>query len=126
MQYVDLEVVRYAAGMLAAAEEAGNTLVCEAQPCERLIKYLVPDATCPGADGQDVEQRPAIDCREHPEEMLWATSRRISRYEVRLEGPEHVPEAQSMRDAPITDQGAPIRSVAKQKMGLLRTWGARV
>ena len=70
MQYVELEVVRYAAGMLAAAEEAGHTLVCEAQPCERPIKYLVPDATRPGADGQDVEQRPAIVCREHLEEML--------------------------------------------------------
>ena len=70
MQYVELEVVRYAAGMLAAAEEAGHSLVCEAQPCERPIKYLVPDATLPGADGQDVEQRPAIVCWEHLEEML--------------------------------------------------------
>ena len=32
MQYVELEVVRYAAGMLAAAEEAGHTLVCEKTP----------------------------------------------------------------------------------------------
>ncbi len=70
MQYVDLEVVRYAAGMLAAAEEAGHTLVCNAQPCERPIEYLVPDATRPGADGQDVEQSPTIVCREHLEEML--------------------------------------------------------
>ncbi len=70
MQYVELEVVRYAAGMLAAAEEAGHTLVCEAQPCERPIAYLVPDATPPGGDGQDEEQRPAIVCREHLEEML--------------------------------------------------------
>ena len=73
MQYVELEVVRYAAGMLAAAEEAGHTLVCEAQPCERPIKYLVPDATRAGKDGQDVEQRPAIVCREHLEEMLGHT-----------------------------------------------------
>ncbi|MEJ7843911.1 MAG: hypothetical protein WKF95_19285 [Rubrobacter sp.] len=70
MQYVDLEVVRYAAGMLAAAEEAGHTLVCKSQPCGRPIAYLVPDATRPGRDGQDVEQRPALVCREHLEEML--------------------------------------------------------
>jgi hypothetical protein len=70
LQYVDLEVVRYAAGMLAAPEEAGHILVCEAQPCERPIAYLIPDATRSGRDWQEVEQRPAIVCREHLEEML--------------------------------------------------------
>ena len=70
MQYVDLEVVRYAAGMLAAAEKAGHTLVCKSQPCERLIAYLIPDATRSVRDWQEVEQRPAIVCREHLEEML--------------------------------------------------------
>ena len=70
MQYVELEVVRYAAGMLAAPEEAGHTLVCKSQPCERPIAYLIPDATRSGRDWQEVEQRPAIVCREHLEEML--------------------------------------------------------
>ena len=70
MQYVDLEVVRYAAGMLAAAEEAGHTLACEAKPCERPPAYLVPDAIPPGGGGQNVERRPTIVCREHLEGML--------------------------------------------------------
>jgi hypothetical protein len=92
LQYVDLEVVRYAAGMLAAPEEAGHTLVCKSQPCERPIAYLIPDATRPGRDGQEVEQRPAIVCQEHLEEMLGHAleEQPICR---RLEGPGQAPEA---------------------------------
>jgi hypothetical protein len=70
LQYVDLEVVRYAAGMLAAAEEAGHTLACEAQPCERPIRAGGVGDEIFGRDGQEAEQRPAIVCREHLEEML--------------------------------------------------------
>jgi hypothetical protein len=70
LQYVDLNIVRYAAMILATAEEAGQTLYCEAQPCERTIEYRIPDATRPGGGGQDIEQLPAMVCREHLEEML--------------------------------------------------------
>jgi hypothetical protein len=70
LQYVDLEVVRYAAGMLAAAEEAGHTLVCKSQPCERPIAYLVPDATRLAQTGRRWSNALAIVCREHLEEML--------------------------------------------------------
>ncbi len=75
MQYIDLDIVRHAAAILAAVEEAGQNIGCEyEQPegrlCGRPAVYLVPDATRPGGGGQDVERRPAMFCREHLEEML--------------------------------------------------------
>jgi hypothetical protein len=70
VQYVDLNVVRYAAGILAAAEEIGETVYCEAQPCGHPAAYLIPDATPAGGGGHDIEQRPAMVCRVHAEEML--------------------------------------------------------
>ena len=50
MQYVELQVVRHAAEILAAVEGAGQNVGCEHE--------------------QDVERRPAMFCREHLEEML--------------------------------------------------------
>jgi len=70
VQYVDLKVVRYAAGILAAADEVGHTIYCEEQPCEGHAEYLIPDATRAGGGGRDIEQRPAVVCREHATEML--------------------------------------------------------
>jgi len=70
MQYVHMDVVRYAAAILMAGDEAGQTIFCEEQPCEEPVAYLVPNATRSGGGGQDVEQRPAMVCREHLEEML--------------------------------------------------------
>ena len=75
MQYVELEIVRYAAQILADVEEAGQNVGCEhelpeGRLCGRPAVYLVPDATRAGEGGQDVERRPAMFCREHLEEML--------------------------------------------------------
>ncbi len=70
MQYVQLDVMRFAAMLLAAADEAGQTIVCEVGPHEEPAAYLIPNATRAGGGGQDVEQRPALVCREHLEEML--------------------------------------------------------
>ncbi len=73
MNYVDLNVVRYAAMVLVNADETGQTVGCEHDTengiCAEPAEYLVPDATLPGG-GQDIEQRPAMFCREHLEEML--------------------------------------------------------
>lgn len=70
MQYVQLDVVRHAAAFLTAADGTGQTISCEVGPHDEPATYLIPDATRPGTDGQDVEQRPAMVCREHLEEML--------------------------------------------------------
>jgi len=70
MQYVDLNVVRYAAAILASADAGGHAIYCEVQPCENLAEFLIPDATRPGGGGRDIEQRPAMVCGEHAEEML--------------------------------------------------------
>ena len=70
MQYVDLKIVRYAAAILAAADEAGLTISCEEGHLEAPAEYLIPAATRAGGGGRDVEQRPAMVCREHLEEML--------------------------------------------------------
>ncbi len=75
MQYVDLDVVRHAAAILAAVEGAGQNVGCEHELpegglCGRPAVYLVPEATRAGGGGQDVERRPAMFCREHLEEML--------------------------------------------------------
>ncbi len=75
MQYVELDIVRHAAAILAAVEEAGQNVGCEAERpegglCGSPAAYLVPDATRAGGGGQDVERRPAMFCREHLEEML--------------------------------------------------------
>ena len=75
LQYVELDIVRRAAAMLADAEEAGQNVGCEAEEdegrlCGRPAAYLVPDATRAGGDGREVERRPAMYCRGHLEEML--------------------------------------------------------
>lgn len=75
MQYVELDIVRHAAAILAAVEEAGQNVGCEAELPERGLcanpaAYLVPDATRAGEGGQDVERRPAMFCQDHLEEML--------------------------------------------------------
>lgn len=75
LQYVDLEIVRYISSILASAEKRGITLACsyeaaEAKLCGKPVEYLVPDATRSGGGGYDIEQRPAMFCREHLEEML--------------------------------------------------------
>jgi hypothetical protein len=36
----------------------------------KTVEYLVPDAARPGEGGRDAQQRPAMFCREHLEEML--------------------------------------------------------
>ena len=97
MQYVDLEIVRYAAGILAAVEEAGQNVGCEAERpagglCGQQAVYLVPDATRPGGGGQDVERRPAMFCREHLQEMLGHAPEDQPVFR-RLEGPGFDPEA---------------------------------
>ena len=86
MQYVDLNIVRYAAAILAAADQAHRPIYCEVQPCETLAAYLIPDATRPGGGGQDIEQRPAIVCREHAQEMLGHAPEEQPVFR-RLEGP---------------------------------------
>ncbi len=75
MQYIELDIVRHAAAILADEEEAGQNVGCEAElPEGRLCGdpavYLVPDATRSGGSGQDVERRPAMYCRGHLEGML--------------------------------------------------------
>ena len=74
MQYVDLNVLRYVAMVLASAEEQGITLGCEYEVgdtiCGKPVEYLVPDATRSGGGGYDIEQHPAMFCREHPEKLL--------------------------------------------------------
>jgi hypothetical protein len=70
MQYVRLDIVRYAAAILAAADEANQILYCEVQPCEEPVAYLIANAARPGGGEQDVEQSPAMVCRKHLEEML--------------------------------------------------------
>ena len=74
MQYVNLNVVRYAAMVLASAEESGITVGCEHEVgegiCGEPVEYLVPNATRSGGGGQDIEERPAMFCREHLEELL--------------------------------------------------------
>lgn len=74
VNYVDLNVVCYAAMVLVNADENRLTVGCEHETengiCGEPAEYLVPDATRPGSGGQDVEQRPAMFCREHLEEML--------------------------------------------------------
>src|SRR4028118_894193 len=65
MQYVQLDVVRYAAAFLTAADGTGQTISCEVGPHDEPATYLIPDATRPGGGGRDVEQRPAMVCREH-------------------------------------------------------------
>jgi hypothetical protein len=71
MQYVQLDVVRYAAAFLTAADGTGQTISCEVGPHDEPATYLIPDATRPGGGGgRDVEHRPAMVCREHLEEML--------------------------------------------------------
>lgn len=87
MQYVDLTIVRYAAAVLKAVDEAGEKLFCEAQPCEYPAEYLIPDATRAGGGGKDIEQRPAMVCREHAEEMLGYAPDEQPVFR-RLEGPE--------------------------------------
>jgi hypothetical protein len=73
MNYVDLNIVRYAAMTLAVAEQNGETIACQhgyIPICGKPAEYLVPDAVRPGGGGQDLEQRPAWFCREHLEELL--------------------------------------------------------
>ena len=92
MQYVQLDVVRYAAAILAAADEAGKTIYCEVGPHGAPVAYLIPDATRAGGGGQDVEQRPAMVCREHLEEMLGHAPEEQPIF-WRLRGPDPDPEA---------------------------------
>jgi hypothetical protein len=78
---VDLNIVRYAAMVLAAAEKNGQTVVCEygyMPICGEPAEYLVPDATRPGGAGQDIEQRPAM-FRGSISRRCWATFQRNSR-----------------------------------------------
>jgi hypothetical protein len=74
MQYVELIHVRSAANALAFAEKMGDTIACEYEVgdtiCGEPAEYLVPNATRSGGGGQDIEQRPAMFCREHLEELL--------------------------------------------------------
>ena len=75
MQYIELDIVRHAAAMLADVEEAGQNVGCEyelpeGRLCGRPAVYLVPGATRAGGGGQDVERRPAMYCRGHLGEML--------------------------------------------------------
>jgi hypothetical protein len=85
LQYVELGIVRHAVAILAAVEEAGQNVGCEAELqedelpegalpesalCGRPADYLVPDAARAGGGGQDEDRRPAMFCREHLEGML--------------------------------------------------------
>jgi hypothetical protein len=92
MQYVELGIVRFAAQLLGAADEAGLTIFCEVGPHDEPAAFLIPDATRAGGGGQDVEQRPAMVCREHLEEMLGHTPEEQPIFR-RLEGPNRDPEA---------------------------------
>jgi len=44
MQYVQLDVVRYAVMILAAVDKAGQRVLCEVGPHEEPAAYLIPDA----------------------------------------------------------------------------------
>ena len=63
LQYIELDIVRHAAAILADVEEAGQNVGCEYEMpegrlCGRPAVYLVPDAMRAGGDGQDVERGP--------------------------------------------------------------------
>jgi len=74
LQYVDLNIVRYAAEVLRAAEESDTVIACEFEEgkgiCGEPVSYLVPVAARAGGGGQDIEARPGMFCRAHLEEML--------------------------------------------------------
>ncbi len=73
MNYVDLNVVRYAAMVLVNAEENGQTVWCEHDTengmCGEPTKYLVPDATRPGG-GSEYRATPGHVLSGAPGEML--------------------------------------------------------
>lgn len=103
MKYVSVEMVRYAAGIMAAVErfeaehpeEPGGGLRCswqagpDARPCHRDAEYFVQDGTRVSAGG-DIEAAPLWFCREHLELELGEPVREqpIFRH---VEGPEDFP-----------------------------------
>jgi hypothetical protein len=52
MQYVQLDVVRYAVMILAAVDKAGQRVLCEVGPHEEPAAYLIPDAPPPAVAGR--------------------------------------------------------------------------
>ena len=84
-------MVRYAAMVLVNADENRQTVGCEHETknglCGEPAEYLVPDATRLGGGDQDIEQRPAMFCREHLEGMLGHPPAEQSVFR-RLAGPE--------------------------------------
>ncbi len=64
MNYVHIDVIRYAATVLTTLEKTGDVPRCErqdlkGQPCSEVAEYLVPDAARPGGGGRGIEARPA-------------------------------------------------------------------
>jgi hypothetical protein len=76
LNYVSVQVLRYAAAILKALEEHPDArLACGWQsepiesPCGNLAEYLVPNGTRISAGG-DIERGPQWLCREHLELQL--------------------------------------------------------
>ena len=82
MNYVSVAVIKYAAGIIKAVEQAKELhpdlpagLACQYQeehagePCGRDAEYLVADGTRVSAGG-DIEEGPLWFCREHLEQEL--------------------------------------------------------
>ena len=84
MNYVSIGVLRYAAMIIQALEDASKNpetadkvrFVCEYQhpgsigiDCWLTPEYLVPDATRVSAGG-DIERKPMFFCREHTAELI--------------------------------------------------------
>ncbi len=95
MNYVSVEVLRYAAAVMAvvdhASDEAAVALRCNWQeapdvpPCGGPATHLVADATRVSAGG-DIEEAPQWFCREHLELELGEPVREQPIFR-RLEGP---------------------------------------
>jgi hypothetical protein len=81
MNYVSIDVLRYAAAIVEkmrnAPEEANAQFICEYQAhpgsgtidCWRQPEYLVPDSTRVSGGG-DIERKPMFFCREHTAEIV--------------------------------------------------------
>ena len=81
MNYVSLEVIKYAASIMQALREAPKEanvrFVCEHQSspgsvtldCQNRPEYLLPDATRVSAGG-DIERKPMFLCGEHTAEIV--------------------------------------------------------
>jgi hypothetical protein len=87
MQYVSLEIVRYAASHLAVLDDEEVGVTCESGPHDAPAEYLIPNASRPGG-GEDIEHRPAFVCLDHLEELLGGIAPEDQPVWRRLEEPD--------------------------------------